>query len=194
MLWRGIDPSAYDAIRDALDAAGVAHKDTTQEFGLLQNFKQNAQFIWINPRDREAAGGVLSKVLADSDFENTREGNANSDHLAWMDPFNVRREVYSQLSKPSDVTEDSEPSEGESEREPLPDDLPEDFVAEDATAEVWCGEDAETAQFLKASLSGVGIGCVIGEDGVKSRVRVLPADETRAREIVREIVEGTPQE
>ena len=194
LLWSGVDSNAYDAIRDALDAARVAHKDTSQEFGLLQNFRQSAQFIWIDPRDREAARVVLSKVLAESGSEDRRQGDANSDHLAWMDPFNARREVYSHQSQPLEAVEDGESFAVEGERDPLPNDLPEDFDAEEATAEVWAGDDVEMAQFLKDSLSGVGIGCVIGEDGGKNRLLVRPADQSRAREIVREVVEGTPQE
>jgi hypothetical protein len=78
--------------------------------------------------------------------------------------------------------------------EPTPDDIVEDFDPEDATAEVWSGEDAEMAQVLNDCLSGVGIGCVQSHNGSHIRVLVLPATAARAKEIVREVVEGTPPE
>ncbi len=194
LLWSGLSSKLYEAIRDALDAAGISHTDVEKEFGSLPTFAQSAQLIWIDPRLRDAARSVLHKVLADRDPEDMSHRDANSDHLAWMDPFNVRREVYASQSEPPEPAEGGELPESGADTEPPPDDSPEDFRPEDATSQVWAGEDMDIAQFLKDSLSGIGIGCVVSKDGGKGRVLVLPADEKRAREIVREVVEGAPPE
>ncbi len=191
LLWSGLSARLYAAIRDALDTAGIAHTDVEKEFGVIPTFRESAQLIWIDPRLRDAARSVLHKVLADSDPEDMGQRDSNSDHLAWMDPFNVRREMYASQSEPS---EPAELPESGADVEPPPNDAPEDFHPEDATSQVWTGDDMEMAQFLKDSLRGVGIGCVVSEDGGKGRVLVLPADEKRAREIVREVVEGAPPE
>jgi hypothetical protein len=194
LLWSGLSAKLYEAIRDALDDAGIAHTDVEKEFGVLPTFAQSAQLIWIDPRVRDAARSVLSKVLAGSDPEDMGEGDSNSDHLAWMDPFKTRHSLYkaqSDVTSPEEGAEQAESIEG---AEPPPDDAPEDFHPEDATSQVWAGEDLDIAQFLKDSLRGVGIGCVVSEDGGEGRVLVLPADEKRAREIVREVVEGAPPE
>lgn len=151
------------------------------------------QLVWIDPRLRDAARSVLRKVLADSDPEDMGQGDSNSDHLAWMDPFRVRREMYASQSEPSELAEGGELPESGVNTEP-PDDAPEDFHPEDATSQIWAGEDMEMAQFLEDSLRGVGIGCVVSKDGGKGRILVQPADEKRAREIVREVVEGAPPE
>jgi len=194
LLWSGLSAKLYGAIRDALDAAAISHKDVEKEFGVLPTFAQSAQLIWIEPHDLDTARSVLNKVLADGDPVEAAQRDSNSDHLAWMDPFRVRPELYSAQSGKighEDAGELAEPAER---REPIPNDVTEDFSPGGATSEVWAGDDADTAQFLKASLSGVGIGCVVREDGGKGRVLVLPADEKRAREIVREVVEGAPPE
>jgi hypothetical protein len=194
LLWSGLSAKLYEAIRDALDDAGIAHTDVEKEFGVLPTFAQSAQLIWIDPRVRDAARSVLSKVLAGSDPEDMGEGDSNSDHLAWMDPFKTRHSLYKAQSDVTAAEESAESAESADDAEPPPDDVREDFHPEDATSQVWAGEDMDIAQFLRDSLSGVGIGCVVSEDGGKGRVLVLPADEQRAREIVREVVEGAPPE
>lgn len=194
LLWSGLSPKLYDAIRDALDTAGISHNDVEKEVGVLPTFAQNVQLAWIDPRVRGAAQSILHRVLADSDPEGTGQGDSNSDHLAWMDPFKTRHSLYQAQSDVTAPEEGDEPADSIEDAEPPPDGAPEDFHPEDATSQVWAGEDMDIAQFLKDSLSGVGIGCVVTKDGGKGRVLVLPADEKRAREIVREVVEGAPPE
>jgi hypothetical protein len=66
---------------------------------------------------------------------------------------------------------------------------------EDATAEVWKGEQESMAEFLKSCLAANGIACHIDSEDPKAiAVRVLPEDEARAQEIVRQVVEGIPPE
>jgi len=67
-----------------------------------------------------------------------------------------------------------------------------DINVKDATALVWSGEDGQMPQDIKACLTENRIACVISDDSAKHRVMVLPADEARAKEIVREIVEAAP--
>ena len=61
-----------------------------------------------------------------------------------------------------------------------------------ATSEVWSGEEVTTAKFLQDSLQANGIGCVIRAESNQQRLLVRPANESRAREIIREVLEGTP--
>ena len=76
----------------------------------------------------------------------------------------------------------------------MPDDLVEDFDPEDATCEVWSGEDEQMVEIFKECLQNVGIGSVTREDGEKTRILVLPSAEKRAREVIREIVDEAPPE
>jgi hypothetical protein len=193
LLWSGLSAKLYEAIHDALDDAAIPHNDVEKEFGALPTFTESAHLIWIDPSVRDAAQSVLRKILADLDAAGELQEAPNRDHLAWMDPFNARRDVYaSQSESPRFVP--SELLQSDAPEEPVADDTIENFNPEDAAVEVWSGEDADRGDFLRESLNGIGIGCVLSEDSGKSRVLVVPADESRAKEIVREVVEGAPPE
>jgi hypothetical protein len=77
---------------------------------------------------------------------------------------------------------------------PTPDDIVENFDPDHARCEVWSDNDGQMAQNIDACLRGVGIGCVVNESKENFHVCVEPSAESRAKEIVREIVEQTPPE
>jgi hypothetical protein len=67
------------------------------------------------------------------------------------------------------------------------------WQAESANVEVWHGEDSAQAQILQDSLRENRIGVKrAGEEPGLLRLLVMPADEAPSREIVREVLEGTP--
>jgi hypothetical protein len=68
------------------------------------------------------------------------------------------------------------------------------WFPEDATLEIWKGEQAEMGELLAASLGENQIHSRVAESSGAYRLFVLSSDETRAREIVREVVEGVPPE
>jgi len=59
---------------------------------------------------------------------------------------------------------------------------------------VWRTESGEHGDFLVAALHENGIRCRMDRSGEREELCVLPEDEGRAREIVREVVEGRPPE
>jgi hypothetical protein len=61
-------------------------------------------------------------------------------------------------------------------------------------SEVWSGEEESFAGFLGAALKENGIAVRVEQHGQRAAVYTPPEDESRAREIVREIVEGAPPE
>ncbi len=63
---------------------------------------------------------------------------------------------------------------------------------EHATAEVWNGNDERIAQFLTAAMQENEIPIHLENPGEQTRIYVSAANEKRAREIVREIVEAAP--
>ncbi len=192
LLWGGRSSELYGAVRKALDAAGIQHTDVEKDFGILPTFAQTALLIWIDPRTRESARSALKKALADHAAADEPDDDSSSkDLMAWLDPFKARRSADSISTQRGDREAEEWPA-GSDTSEPVPDDAVGEFNPMEATAEVWVGEDADVAQFLSESLRGVGVGCVVTEDGGKIHVLVLPTDEARAREIVREVVEGTP--
>jgi hypothetical protein len=60
------------------------------------------------------------------------------------------------------------------------------------TVEVWNGNDERIAQFLTAAMQENEIPIHLENPGDQTRIYVSAANEKRAREIVREIVEGAP--
>jgi hypothetical protein len=193
LLWRGLSPGLAGEIGDALDAAGIFHKDTDQDFGILPAFKQSAIFIWINPRDRAAARAVLAGPVAKQDGD-PQDAEELVIDVPRVNPLSINRPVFNRVATRNDGEDEDAAPEFDTPHEPAPNDIVEDFDPEEATREVWTGESEEMAQVFKDCLSGVGIGCVVAEDGGKLRVLVLPAAEGRAREVVREITEQTPME
>jgi hypothetical protein len=61
-------------------------------------------------------------------------------------------------------------------------------------SEVWSGEDESLAGFLGAALKENGIAVRVERHGQRATVYAPPEEEGRAREIIREIVEGVPPE
>ena len=68
-----------------------------------------------------------------------------------------------------------------------------DWFPEDATVRVWHADGREPGDFLVAALHENGIRCRM-ERGEGEQLYVVPADAERAREIVREVMEGRPPE
>ena len=62
------------------------------------------------------------------------------------------------------------------------------------TVEVWSGNDDRIAQFLTAAMQENEIPIHIENPGDETRIYVSAANDKRAREIVREVVEGAPPE
>jgi hypothetical protein len=58
--------------------------------------------------------------------------------------------------------------------------------------EVWNGNNERVAQFLTAAMQENEIPIHLENPGEQTRILVSAANEKRAREIVREVVEGTP--
>ena len=65
---------------------------------------------------------------------------------------------------------------------------------EDAATEVWSGEDLDVKEMIQMSLHENDLLCRAEEEGRMHKIFVLSENEVRAKEIVREVVEGTPMQ
>ena len=65
---------------------------------------------------------------------------------------------------------------------------------EETTCEIWRGPDENLAAFLQDALHESEILMREEIDGADTSIYVCPGDERRAREIVREVIEGAPPE
>jgi hypothetical protein len=167
LLWAGIDPRIFQEYRYALQAEQISFQERPPGSALLYQSLRPPMEIWTHRRDHEAVDKVRRQLLGDEDES---------------------------AGEPTDSVEsdgDSEDSAKYSESS-VPDDIVDEFSPEDANTEVWSGQDAQMKDMLIMCLRGNGIGSVVDEADGKSRIRVLPSTEARAREIIREVVEATP--
>jgi hypothetical protein len=193
LLWSGLSPKIHAAICRGLADAGIEYKVSEKAFGLLPATDQTASFIWVSRVDRPRALSVMDNLPANSKPDESPDG-AVRDAVVVNPP-------RSSLTILGGAFEGEPPFDAEYSLfdpgptdSPTPDDLVQDFKADEATCEVWVGEDSKLAAYLNDCLYGVGIGCVVRPDGLKVRVLVLSNAEARAREVVREVVEGAAPE
>ena len=178
LIWSGNDAQMFSALRDALDWAKIFSFAQVGTAGALPSVSFPIYSVLVHRDDRGAAEAVLQtvrpQVNTDESAEEDREGEG-SDTLDVEDG-----QGESAALEESDTDESA------------PDDIAEDFRADDATAEIWSGDDRGMAETVRMCLRENGIGCAVDQFGGKVAVRVMPQSEARAKEIVREILEGAP--
>jgi hypothetical protein len=166
LLAREEDPVFLTALLSALDEAGIPHREAAihdHEAALSNPFPSRHRF----------GPGYEVRVLR-SDVQAAKRV------LLALEEKAVEAPAYGQKANEPDTAESED-------RE-----VPEDWDAGRATAEVWVGEDADLAQFLADTLRENGIGSRTDAQPGRLRVVVHPEDSDRAREIIREVLEGAP--
>ncbi|MBZ5645163.1 MAG: hypothetical protein LAO19_20575 [Acidobacteriia bacterium] len=169
-IWKGKDAAEFQRIQEGLESADIPFTvpDAKSSFQLVST--DPVREIWVLEGDQERA----RKVLLDL------EGRVYPDELS-------PEEIESLALPESDAPDVDEPLDVEP-------DLSQDWDEDDPVAEVWKGDSEEFAGTLIVCLREIGIGSrKLSEEG-QWRVVVRPQQETRAREIVREVVEASPPE
>ena len=165
ILWRGSEPAKFTALQAAL-------RDESIPFWQTQVYDPAGGFLSSRPYYLEAIPGFEIRVHA-SDLERANVA------LDWVE------------SKESDANISSGAtslSTREHDNLDLRQSLPRDWNANEATAELWSGEEDSMAEYLASALRENGIPSRIpDEPGHRARLCVRPQDLTRAREITRQI-------
>jgi hypothetical protein len=169
-LWRGNDPAECQKIKEALESADIpfTEPDTKGSFSFIAT--EQRMEIWISEADLERG----RKILLDLD------GRA--------DPRELSPEELEALALPESEGQDSTDQESRLENSS------EDWYEDDPAAEVWSGESEEFADNLIACLREIGIASRKISEDTRWRLVVRPEQESRAKEIVREVVEASPPE
>jgi hypothetical protein len=164
VLWRGSDPAKFTALQAAL-------RDEEIRFWHTQVYDPAGGFLSSRPYYLEAMPGFEIRVRA-SDLERA------SGALDWVES----------KEKESETPGGSSAFENDFLDPKLP--LPYNWDPNEASSEVWSGEDEAMAEYLASALRENGVPSRIpDEPGHRARLCVRPADTRRAREIVREITE-----
>lgn len=175
VAWRGTDPSAFSAALAALQGADI------QSYQISDHDQLAFELAIPRPQYR--------LLVRKTDLPMA---------LELVAPFGERaalataRDIWKGRNEFQDVSQES--LQEASPVENAPDDIVAGFDPREASAEVWSGEDARMKEMLLACLRENGIGSVVDDAGDQSRIRVLPSSATRAREIIREVVEASPPE
>jgi hypothetical protein len=165
ILWRGADPAKFTALQAALRDEGI-------QFWHAQVYDPAGGFLSSRPYYLEAAPGFEIRVHA-SDLQ--RANGA----LEWVE------------SKEGVSGGPDEPSKPDHDHLASNQTLPYDWDPNEATSEIWAGEDEPVAEYLASALRETGIPSRIPDErGHRVRLCVRPGDLTRARDIVRVITEG----
>src|SRR5271165_678017 len=165
ILWRGGDPAKFTALQAAL-------RDESIPFWQTQVYDPAGGFLSSRPYYLEATPGFEIRVHA-SDLD-----RANS-VLDWVQG----KESDANISSGSTSLSMREHDKLDAKQS-----LPRNWNANEATAEVWSGEEESVAEYLASALRENGIPSRIpDEPGHRTRLCVRSEDLLRAREIAREI-------
>jgi hypothetical protein len=174
LLWTGTDAATRDGIVNALETAQIPYHERGDKVGSLPGWSRQVYAIFTHARDYHAASVALETAARQRET-----APQDSDEAPWHSHAPLQ---------------DSSANDDEDDLSDLPPDyVPDDFDPDDATAEVWSGHDAATRDNLITCLRGIGIGSATDESAGQLRIRVAPASQKRAQEMIRQIADASAE-
>lgn len=194
LLWSGASGGIFSALTTALDDAQIPYNKEELDARLVFTSQHGDLEIWVPAANLPQAQPILDAVLANP---------LNSEEATSRVP---------ELEAESAAPEDENAEDYESGDDIRHNHIARELYPEDATAEVWSGQDENMADMLKSCLEEIGINCYVrtpdseeadADFGGRTNkpadkaaapfaVRVLPEDESRARQIIRSVTDGLP--
>jgi len=180
-FWKGEDARVHAELCEVLDEAGFPHNTVLRRDRLFNLTNFPAFEIGVPFSLFEKAETAVKEAYGTDDIEEVGSGEL----LKLLEDRSNRIRKLPEMLTPAE-SEDipGPPAAGDETR----------WFEEDATAKVWETEKGEPSDFLVAALHENGIHCRVDREGSRAALHVLPEDESRARELVREIVEGQAPE
>lgn len=166
LVWMGSDSVSHDAVQKLLLAAGIKFSERPPDDHLLIPASYRATQIYVSWNDLAPA-----RLLIDARFVEINEDAEQSD----VDD--------------SEGGEVEEASQGDEDELTIHSDIartvPADWDSKLASCTIW---RTDLLEAMRQSLVENGIGCCVVFEGEFDRLMIYPDDESRAREIIREIV------
>jgi hypothetical protein len=178
-FWKGEDPRLHAELCTVLDEARIPHNTVFRRDHLFNLRNYPAYEVGVPFSLFERAENAVKEAYGAADVEEVGSGELKT--LPERYPDTVRK-LPETLTPPREDDIPGPPNTGEGA----------DWFPEDATKKVWSSREGEPGDFLVAALHENGIHCRLDKNERLEELFVLPEDETRAREIVREVVEGKP--
>ena len=164
MLWAGEDPALHAALLEQLQAAGIPFTDKTLGDDEVAPTADPLPIDW-KPRFGFEVAVLSTDIPAAKEI---------LEKLLEEDPADV------EIPARDDAKAEEPPLVAATEKHPA--------------VEVWSGNNDRIAQFLTAAMQENEIPIHLEILGEQTKFSVSATNEKRAREIVREIVEGAPPE
>jgi hypothetical protein len=203
-FWKGDDPRIHAEICELLDKESIPHKTVRRQDHLfhISNYPAFQLGIPFSMFERGEAA-VKEAYGSDEAIEPASRllpmdadhipGTANDSRMSDSSGRTSRGNAQQTEETPSvEGSQDSTGSSDYTDSGVTGDN--ENWNGEEAVAEIWSGDEPELAEFIAASLQINQIQFRHDRSGGKHSLYVLAEEETRAREIVREVVEGVPPE
>ena len=192
VLWRCLDQQECVSTCYQLQDLGIPYKvaDTAASLGKDMGVTRRYEIFVSHTDYKRAKAGLnieddLPETLSEAEWQKLEEP-ADPEEIYVPEGFELREIELGDSDGKESLTDTPERRDAYFRY----------WYPEDATVQVWSGEGyADISGALEMALKENLIHCRVDGDGDKEKVVfVMPDDESRAREIVREIVEGTPME
>jgi hypothetical protein len=201
-FWRGDDPRLHAELCELLTEEGIAHKTVRREDHLFNLNTKSAFQIGIPFSQFEKAEAAIKDAYGTEEEQEDaarllpyRKGYAPAARgtLAWRPLAKgfTRTEAGQSEETENDGRAALEEAAAEDNCENgQPDWDPTNWNPEEARVRVWSSEDSYPGEMIEMALRENQIHARFEKADGKNAIFVLPEDEVRASEIVREIVEG----
>jgi len=205
-FWRGDDPRIHAELCELLNEEGISHKTVRREDHLFNMNTKSGFEIGIPFSHFENAEAAIKDAYGTGEEQQDAAallplGGSYTENLPGAFPWRPLAKGYAKAAlnrgeEPESVAA-SIPEEhdvdGQSENG-RPDWDPTNWNPEGATIGVWSSEHSYPGEMIEMALRENQIHARFEKAEAKNAIFVLPKDEMRASEIVREIVEGTQRE
>lgn len=166
LIWMGANEQTQTAVEVLLAAAGIKFSERPPDDHLLIPASYRATQIYVSWNDLAPARFLIDGRFVEPVEEAEQSGVEDSDeHVA----DEIAETNDDESAAPSDVAKT----------------VPANWDPRLASCTIWRTDFLEA---MRQSLVENGIGCCIVSDGEFDRLMIYPDDESRAREIIREIV------
>jgi len=180
-FWKGEDPRVHAELCSVLDEAGVPHHTVFRRDHLFNLKNYPAYEVGVPFSLFERAENAVKEAYGADDLAEVGAGELKGLLMERAEGGGKWPETLTPA--PEEDIPGPPNAGGET-----------DWFCEDATVRVWSTDNSQPGDFLVAALHENGIRCRLDKNGRRADLFVLPEDETRAREIVQEVIEGKPPE
>jgi hypothetical protein len=167
LLWSGEDLELSQVIAEFLENSKIPFEEGESQVGTMKFLGPATCKIWIKPGDRAGAQEAVAEAIRYVQERNREEA--------------LREEQDETMPRDPERPDEKEFDLGA-------------FNPDEATEIVWKGENPDIKDMLSASLREIGIGSVVNESGPQFTLSVEHDSLSRAKEIVREVIDQTPPE